>query len=105
MNTLKVTNSNGLSFNVRIVRKGDTYGLNNCLTYDEDTAMVEFYDTRYNHTPLGQFVSRYCVTTILERLGQYAGLNLDCGIEAWTIDAAAMDIVRGWIHEECVVNA
>ena len=101
LNTMKVTNSNGLSFNVRIVRKGDTYGRNNCLTNDDDRSLVEFYDTRYAHTPLGQFVSRYFAFTLLERAGEYVGLNLDGGVPDWTIDADAMDQVRSWLIFDC----
>lgn len=96
LNILKVTNSNGLSFNVRIVRKGDTYGRNNCLTHDEDKALVEFYDTRFPHTSLGQFVSRYYADTMLNR-GPRA-LDLDSGIPSWTIDDDAMTVVHRWLN-------
>ena len=44
---------------VRIVEKGDKYGLKDGLTHEGDEPLVEFYDTRYEHTNLGQFVSRY----------------------------------------------
>ena len=43
-------------FNVRIVRAGDRYGRDNCLTHDKDEPLVEFYDSRYPHTEYGQFV-------------------------------------------------
>lgn len=104
MNTLKVTNSNGLSFNVHIIRKGDSWGLTNSLIHDEDTAMVEFYDTRYDHTPLGQFVSRYDADTLLDR-HPHSGLDLDSGIPSWTVDGDAMNQVIKWLQSELQVNA
>ena len=104
MNTLKVTNYNGLSFNVHIIRKGDTYGLNNCLIHDEDKASVEFYDTRYDHTPLGQFVTRYYADTLLEADG-WGPLVLDGGVPSWTVDGDAMDQVIKFLKKQLKVNA
>jgi hypothetical protein len=87
-------------FNVRVVNKGDKYGLNLCLTHEEDKPLVEFYDARYPHTEFGQFVSRYYVETILGDDGdgpKNCGLNLDGGIPDWTVSAKDMDTVRGWL--------
>lgn len=56
-------------FNVRIVEKGDTYGLNDCLTHKGIEPLVEFYDNRFiddKDWKHGQFVARYYVTTLLE---------------------------------------
>ena len=33
------------SWMVKVIEKGDKYGLNNCLTHDKPANMVEFYDT------------------------------------------------------------
>jgi len=104
MNTLKVTNSNGLSFNVHIIRKGDRYGRTNSLIHDEDKMLVEFYDTRYAHTSLGQFVSSYYADTILD-CEPHTGLDLDSGIPSWTVDGDAMDVVIEWLQSELEVNA
>lgn len=82
-------------FNVRIVRKGDHYGLDFCLTHSKDEPLVEFYDARYPHTEFGQFVTRYYVSTILER--ERNGLCLDGGIPEWSVSANDMDIVRAWL--------
>ena len=91
-------------FNVRIVRKGDKYGLNNCLTHDKDEPMVEFYDNRYPHTEHGQFVSRYYVATILgtDRYGSgEGGLCLDGGNrDQWTVSAQDMDTVREYLKNQ-----
>ena len=75
-------------FNVRIVSRGDKYGLNFSLTHNEDMPLVEFYDSRYPHTEYGQFVSRYYLDTIINREG--LGLSLDAGVTAWTVPAEAM---------------
>jgi hypothetical protein len=82
-------------FNVRIVRKGDKYGLDFCLTHNKDAALVEFYDTRYPHTEFGQFVSRYYVSTILERDNR--GLCLEGSEPEWSVTASDMAIVRAWL--------
>jgi hypothetical protein len=89
-------------FNVRIVNKGDKYGLNNCLTHEGDKPLVEFYDTRYPHTEFGQFVSRYYVETILGDDGygpKDGGLNLHGGVPEWTVSAKDMDTVRTFLKE------
>lgn len=115
-NSMRITNEEGRHFNVRIVRIGDRYGRDDCLTHGEDkddnSPLVEFYDL--SHTakfgPRGQFVSRYYVSTLLGRdeyvcnKGMEAemgiGLNLEGGVAAWSIDADAMDVVRSWLDNQ-----
>lgn len=89
--TITVTADNGVSFTVRRVDCGDTYGLNNCFTHDKPDPLIEFYDAAYSHTEHGQFVSRYYFSTLLEGQGLDGGLCLDGGHpERWSIDAAAL---------------
>lgn len=75
-------------FAVVLVREGDKYGRDNCLTHDGEP-MVEFYDVRSagkrGFTKLGQFVSRYYLKTLTER--PVGGINLDGGVPEWTIAA------------------
>lgn len=90
----KLTNANGRVFTVRVVRKGDRYGLDHCLV-NESATMVEFYDATYagkrGFDREGQFVSRYFVSTLLEDSNRLeAGLSLDGGIVEWTIDGEAL---------------
>ncbi len=115
-NSMRITNLEGRHFNVRIVRIGDSYGLDDCLTHGEkmgkdSSPMVEFYDLSYTTKfgPRGQFVSRYYVSSILgkcEFLGKGLdaemgiGLDLDGGVAGWSIDADAMDVVRSWLHNQ-----
>ena len=84
-------------FNVRIVRAGDRYGRDNCLTYDKDEPLVEFYIGDY-------FVSRYYVATILgtDRYGSgEGGLILDGGdVNRTTVSEEDMKTVRNYLKEQ-----
>lgn len=99
MKNLKIT-SNNIPFLLNIVEKGENYGLDNCLTHEKVDPLVEFYDQRYMHTPLGQFVSRYYMSTLLEKKDQHVGLDLDGGVPDWKVNAEQMKIVRDWLSHE-----
>ena len=60
--------------------------------------LVEFYDLRYNHTPDGQFITRYLPDTYME--GHDSGRGLDLvGYEAdWKIGADTRLIIGQWIN-------
>lgn len=91
-----------IHFNIRIIAKGDKYGLNNVMTHEDKHdmgPMVEFYDPRFQHTPNGQFVSRYYVSTILAV--DHGGLCLDGSVPAWNVNAAQMDEVRATLRQIC----
>lgn len=81
---------------VRIVEKGDKYGLNDCLDND-GKPLVEFYDTRYEHTDLGQFVSRYLLGTLADGEG---GLNLYGGVTDWYINDPCGNRIRDWLRRQ-----
>lgn len=87
---ITVTNLNGDDFSIRLVQKGETYGLNRCITHDKDEPLVEFYDAEYktkDFDPLGQFVTRYQFSTMqkfINREGNH-GLNLYGGEEKWSV--------------------
>lgn len=88
-------------FNVRIVRYGDRYGLDDCLTHDEQEPMVEFYDASQcviKFGPRGQFVSRYYCSTILENEFPW-GLSLDGGIPQWSVSSSGMAHVKDFINQ------
>ena len=68
-------------YNVRLVTKGDRYGLNDCLVHDEDKPMVEFYKRGYPvHGPRGFFVSRYYCGTLLNEPGFMGHDHHDAGL-------------------------
>ena len=86
----RVVNQVGRAFNVRLVRKGDRYGLNDCLVHDKDEPLVEFWDATYENDPrftpkLGQFVSRYCLDTLTG--SRPHGIALCGHVSTWTVTA------------------
>jgi hypothetical protein len=83
-------------WNIRLVRNGDAYGLNDCLTNDSGRTLVEFYDNRHPHTPLGQFVSRYYAETLLAR-PTGCSLTLDFEVPSWTVSGAEMAVLEAWL--------
>jgi hypothetical protein len=84
MKVCTVTNDKGLALIVKRVDPGEYYGRNECLKATE--ALIEFYDTRHsNHGPIGQFISRYYLSTLADR-DPYQGINLYGGEPAWQID-------------------
>lgn len=69
------------NFSIKVLNRGDRYGLNDCLTHEGDKPLVEFYDGE-------QFVSRYYVETIMEHGAR--ALSLQGDVPAWTVPAATM---------------
>jgi len=94
-NTLDIETGK-IPFRVRIVEKGQKYGLNSCLSHDNKEPLVEFYDKRFPHTEHGQFVSRYYLSTLTER-DNSNGLNLSGGVPNWSIDGDTMNQVTAWL--------
>jgi hypothetical protein len=60
--------------------------------------LLEFYDGRYPHTPDGQFISRYYLSTLRKdhELINMRGLDLWGGIDDWKIDARTVKLVLDW---------
>lgn len=99
----QVTNDQGRTFNVRMVFEGDRYGLNDCLTHDNDKPLVEFYDATQDPKKFGergQFVSRYYVETLTDSLVsrkcKVYGFSLLGGVDAWTLDAESASKAIEW---------
>src|SRR5947207_3305694 len=98
---LHVTNDAGRRFEVRCVRKGERYGLNNCLTHERDDPLIEFIDM----TPAGGlladglFVARYPVQAFLQR-DEHADLWLYGKDVAWRLSPAQVRQVQEWIVAE-----
>ena len=84
-----------MRFNTKIIPTGGAYGRDDCLTND-GSPLIEFYDPRYQFTPLGQFASRYSVSAILDHTG---GLYLCGGVPEWTVSAADMAEIRAWLRK------
>ncbi len=81
---------------VRIVRNGQSYGATNSLVHNQEDPLVEFYDTRYDHTPDGQFVSRYYKSTLMAN--NRDGLCLQGGVPDWQIDGDALKNIKEWLN-------
>ncbi len=85
-----------MRFNTKIIPTGGAYGRDDCLTND-GVPMIEFYDPRHvKHGPLGQFVSRYNIGTILNHTG---ALCLDGGVPEWTVTATDMAEIQTWLRK------
>lgn len=87
--------SSSLSWAVRVVFEGEHYGLAGAIVHAVPEPLVEFFDTRYEHTDLGQFVSRYYLSTLLDRNDD--GLCLDGGVRDWRIGGACMRRITDWL--------
>jgi len=87
MRLLKIWNNDNRPFYVRLLKNGENYGLDDCLTHDGPD-IIEFYDaTSAGKTrPRGQFVSRYFVTT-LDHYNSTHGLDLQGNVDEWKISA------------------
>jgi hypothetical protein len=96
--TLDVVAANGVPFRVLFIPPGVAGPNPHRTPADSPHATVEFYDRRYEHTEgYGQFTGgHYFASSLLEQ-HRFAGLNLQGGVDAWTIDAATMDLVRTWL--------
>lgn len=88
---MKIHSDIGRTFNVRVILKGERYGLDDCLVHRDADPLIEFYDARYAGSkgfgPLGQHVTSYHASTLTDVTG---GLMLNGGVPEWTVDAAAM---------------
>lgn len=99
---LLVVNDPHATFIVRLVKRGQKYGLENCLTHDKDDPLIEFYDAKSDFTAYGQFVSRYSCSTLLEGRRDplsTAGLNLHGGVDRWQVSADGVRKVVAWLTE------
>lgn len=85
----------------KLVLKGESYGLNNCLTHDQDDPLVEFYSTKFQ--PEGYFISRYALSTLRGKSqysnGQFrrAGLCLQGDMPEYNVDQCAAEMVSRWL--------
>jgi len=110
----------GIKWCVRAVFLGDSYGLGDCLTFNsnddqhgfnrDDNPLIEFYDMDSTAARImadendivrerGQFVSRYYLGTLNKTdWSQSSGLNLDGGVDRWSVSGEfmvkAMDAVN-----------
>jgi hypothetical protein len=67
-------------------------------------SLIRFYDTRFPVETLGQYVSGYYVSTLLDDYGALCqrGLCLDGRVSTWSIDPASMRSVLDWLRTKPV---
>lgn len=91
------------SYDVRIIRKGETYGLGGCFVHTQDDPLVEFLWVGAKHRPYR--AGRYYASTLLATT---AGLNLGDGLlatkaglslgDGLLVSGEGMNQVRAWLR-------
>jgi len=99
----------GKTFNVKILRKGDRYGLNKCLTHEDVVPLVEFYDAESNRESEGMFICSYAADTLLGQC-KFSGSDISLGLaplslrglnpDAYYLTAQNCKHVGEWLHSE-----
>jgi hypothetical protein len=95
----------GRPWRVKLLLPGDAFGRENCLTVDRP--FVEFWDRTHAGKPHsnptdgnwpsdGQFVTRYCLETMLEHSAEH-GIDLVGYAPAWKISAADFGKLAAWL--------
>jgi len=88
--TLKITsNPYRITMVVKLIEKGDKWGLRDMLTYDEEDPMVEF------NTEYGGYISRYYLSTFTK---DNEGIWLEGSDETLTIDGENKKEIVEWIN-------
>lgn len=100
---LTVVNDAGRGFNVRLVKQGDRFGLDDKLVHDKPDPMLEFYDATYQGDPRfgerGQFVARYYLSTLNDRLWGGA-LALNESVPVWVVSAFNVEHALAWANKQ-----
>ncbi len=95
---------------VHILEKGDSYGLDYCLTWDKDEPAVEFFDMSVNKDafPNGQFTGgRYYMSTLLKFDAQGLSLQEQAAngrqlclygeVPEWTVSSDSLRVIGAWL--------
>lgn len=110
--------TSGIPFAVQIVCQGQAYGLKNGLIHDSEDPLIEFFDARFDHeqtedgAPLGQFVSRYNLSTLEANDGftthspihDGSGIDLQGGVDAWVVDAEFIQGLSDFLVEQGLIT-
>ena len=93
------TGPTGVPLRVVLIGRGDRWGHENCFPHTSAIPTVEFYDRRYDHTPDGQPISEYFLTTFLAGSG---GLSLHNGMSDWRISAENREEIAKWLDKVAI---
>jgi hypothetical protein len=88
-----VKSDSGIVFNIKIVKEGEKIYSKSGQLVHSGKPIVEFYDKRFDQTPLGQFVSSYHIETILS-IAKDNGLCLDTGSPDWNLSDFKLNQVK-----------
>lgn len=99
----------GTRFNVKLIFKGDRYGVNGCLTHTDDIILLEFYDNKNKITDIGEFISRLTVNSLLGnnifyKIPHKGALYLDSYVPQWTVDIKQMKKITTWVKNHSKVQ-
>lgn len=96
---------------VAVVEKGDFYGLNGALQYENDKPIVDFYDMSQDKErfPDGQFTGgQYYIETLLTtniysssitvKAKQGIGLSLHGDVPSWTVAPGELAVIGAWLQ-------
>lgn len=101
----EVDSVKGFPFRVRVVKPGELYGRDGVYV-NNDEPLVEFYDSRHPSSDsytneLGQFITRYHASTLLNDANPNVGLRLYGDVPAWEVPAEWMTVVRDRVSQAC----
>lgn len=101
--TLHFTSHN-IPFVANILEQGDNLGLKNNLIHEHIEPVIQFFDARYPHNPLGQLVSSYFLSDLTKGTAKNSGLNLYGGEPDWYITQKDMKDVCQWLDNHPVTK-
>lgn len=91
----------GAPMTVRLVAAPGAFELARHVDCAAGVPFVEFYDRRYSHEPgfprFGQFIRRYCATSLLQGPAQ-GPLILSDDVSHWAVDPVTFARVRDWLQ-------
>lgn len=86
----------GVPMRAILIPAGQTFPNHPMTDMEHDT--IEFYDSRHQHTPDGQFITRYDTGTFLEGCTENnKGLILYGGEPDWQINGRTYKLVVEWL--------
>jgi len=99
----------GKTFTVKILRKGDQYGLNKRLTHEDDVPLVEFYDAGSGDESKKFFICSYSADSLLGQC-KFSGADITLGLSPlslrgcnpgkYYLTAENCKRVGEWLHSE-----
>lgn len=93
---MEIHSTTGIPLRVVVIPQGERLPNHNGFA---EVDVIEFYDSRYKHTPDGQFIARYFKQTLDESRDNKCGLDLQGDIKDWKISRRTKEIVIDWAEQ------